>query len=161
VSPVFVDVGTKASSWMALRIVQGIDIATTTPSGIAAVISARRQPILATRAATSTAAMNHSENGRTRTETPSTAPNSTRRRGDGAPELQSCMTSTHSAAMHQNMNIVSSCRLPTWKTRFGNRAMTPAATRPATWPNSRLAMRYPKTMIAELTTTLRSCPARR
>ncbi len=139
-SPVFVDVGMKASRLIALRIVHGTDISTTTLSGIAATTSALRQPYPATRPATRAARMNQIENGRTRTETPSSAPNSRRRLVLGGPSVQSWVTSTQRAARHQKMNIVSSCRLPTWNTRFGNTARRPAVISPARWPNMRRAM---------------------
>jgi len=137
VSPVFVEVGTKASSRIALRIVHGTDRATTMASGIAVVRRLARQPAPATSAAASRATRNRTENGRTSTDTPSTAPNASSRRVDGTPRRQSCVTTIATAARHQKMYIVSSCTEAVWNTRFGNRASTAAPSTPPSSPNSR------------------------
>lgn len=141
VSPVFVDVGTKASICRALRIVHGIDIATTTASGIAAARRLRRHPARATSAAARTATTNRIENGRISTDTPSAAPNATSRRVDGSPVAQSWVTTIATAARHQKTYIVSSCTLAVWKIRFGKTARMPAPRRPPSSPNSRRPIR--------------------
>jgi len=90
------------------RTVQGVRTTASASSGQPRAASARRQPQPMTRRATTRPARKGRENGRTRADSPRTAPKASRRARVGGPVAQSWVTTTATAARAKRMNAVSS-----------------------------------------------------
>jgi len=142
VSPMFVENTTGESNALMLRTVHGTRTSTNGSTTQPSAFKARRQPAPVASTASTNATRNGSENGRTRLETPNTAPNRSNRLRVGGPTDQSCVARTVRLASAKKMKAVSRLRVATKNTRFGNTAAMAAATSATrtSSPNARRAM---------------------